>query len=103
VSRAQVRARKRMTLVGLAIGATVGLAAGFAAPVDATNCEGSSGSFCSRGEALTGAVISLGGLGALGGSFVRKEIWRDTSPGEIGVALGLGPRGAAEARLAWRF
>lgn len=67
--------QKRNTLKGLGIGLLAGVALGLAMPVDANDCGEESSNFCSRGEALGGATILFGGLGAGIGALVKSDRW----------------------------
>jgi hypothetical protein len=80
------RGRKRNWLKGLAIGFALGVGVGFALPVDATNCGPTSTSFCSRGEALAGSTVLLGGVGTGVGAFITSERW--TPIGDWGLGIG---------------
>ena len=68
--------RKRHWLKGLVAGALAGAGLGFAYPVDPQDCHrASSENFCSRGEAVGGAAMVFGGIGAGIGALVRTERW----------------------------
>jgi hypothetical protein len=67
--------RKRQWLQGMGIGAAAGLGAGFLYPVDSSDCDMDSPNFCSRGQAVGGATLVYGLIGAGVGAFVRRERW----------------------------
>jgi hypothetical protein len=85
--------RKRSVLQGLAVGGLAGLLISFAMPVDPEACYTDDGVFCSRGEAMVGGVIAMGGIGALIGTFIKRERWA-----RLTIAPSL-PVGAGSARL----
>ncbi len=68
--------KKRQWLKGAAIGVGVGLALGFALPVDSQNCDYyNSDNFCSRGEAVLGSALAFGFMGTIIGGLVQTDRW----------------------------
>ena len=86
--------RKRSVLQGLAAGALFGVLLGFAPDVDPNACVYDPNYFCSRGEALVGMTILMGGIGTAVGTFIKRERWT-----RITIAPSI-PAGAGSARLA---
>jgi len=73
---------KRHWLQGLIAGLAVGVAVGLTADVDSVACNsadsyfgGSSGYYCSRGEAIAISMTATGGLGAGVGALVKTDRW----------------------------
>ena len=76
VSRVDVSlGRKRNVLQGLAAGGLAGMLISFAMPVNPDECDSDDSNFCSRGEAMVGAMIPFAGIGALVGTFIKRERW----------------------------
>lgn len=95
ISRVDVSlGRKRSVLQGLAVGALAGFFIGFAPDVDPNLCGSDDPNFCSRGEALAGMTLTMGGIGAAVGTFIKRERWT-----RIEIAPSI-PPGAGTARLA---
>jgi hypothetical protein len=86
VTRLEVRtARKRQWLPGLLAGAALGLAMGATAAVDPTQCDTNDVAFCSRGEAMAVAGGTLGAIGALVGSTIRRDVWTPVALDALGA------------------
>jgi hypothetical protein len=66
---------KRHWLVGLAVGVALGVAWGATTDVNPDNCGYASDAFCSRGEAIAGLGLTLGGIGAGIGALVKTDRW----------------------------
>jgi hypothetical protein len=76
--------RKRNVLQGFAAGAVAGFLIAFAMPVDPGQCHSGEPIFCSRGEAMVGSIIPISGIGALIGTFIKRERWtRMTIPRSV--------------------
>ena len=78
--------RKRHWLLGLAIGAALGIAGGAATSVDPVQCKLDDASFCSRGEAIGVMGVTMAGLGALVGSVVKTNVWTPVALDALGPA-----------------
>jgi hypothetical protein len=76
--------RKKQWLPGLLVGAALGLAMGATAAVDPTQCDTNDVAFCSRGEAMAVAGGTLGAIGALVGSAVKKDVWTPVALDALG-------------------
>jgi hypothetical protein len=95
-----VTGKKRQWLQGLAIGAALGVAMGFAIDVDPVRCEFDDNYACSRGEALGLMGGTFGAVGAGIGALVRKDVWTPVGldalgPPPVRVTLAAGPGGLA--------
>lgn len=84
--------KKRQWLLGLLIGAGVGVAMGFDESVDPVECQVDEYTFCNRGTAVAAMGATMAGFGALVGSLIKTDVWTP-------VALdALGPPPARRAR-----
>ncbi|MBM4184519.1 MAG: hypothetical protein FJ207_09855 [Gemmatimonadetes bacterium] len=88
--------RRRHTLKGALVGGGLGLPLGLLWDVDPTDCGYDSSKWCSRGDALAGAMLTGMLLGAILGWMDRDDAWAPitlevphavTSPSQWGVAL----------------
>jgi hypothetical protein len=114
VARFELRTgSKRHWLYGLAVGAALGVAVGFAADVDAVACEYNYDYSCSRGEALAYGVLGVGALGTGVGALIKTDKWTPVALDALGPppprASGLAPRlralprGGVELAVAFGF
>lgn len=96
ISRVEVSlGRRRSVLQGLAAGTLAGLVIGFVPDVDPEGCYYDPEIyFCSRGQAVTGMTLFMGGVGAAVGAFIIRERWT-----RITIAPSI-PVGTGAARLA---
>jgi hypothetical protein len=67
--------QKRRWRLGLAVGVGLGVLAGFAVPVDASNCGPQSESLCSRGQGIGAGMLLLGGAGVVIGALTMSDHW----------------------------
>ena len=86
--------RRRSVIQGLAAGVLAGLLISLAMPVDPNACGPGEENFCSRGEAIIGATLGTGAIGAVVGTFIKRERWT-----RITIAPPV-PAAAGTARLA---
>jgi hypothetical protein len=76
---------KRHWLIGLGVGAALGLVLGATAEVNEATCNYDwSTDFCSRGEAVAGSVAVLGGAGAIVGALVKTDRWTPVALDALG-------------------
>jgi hypothetical protein len=75
------RGRKRNWRKGGVVGLAIGVALGFAFPVDAADCGPETSYFCSRGEAVAGSTVFFVGVGAGVGALSKSERWTPLDTG----------------------
>ena len=84
--------RRRNVWQGLLIGAAAGGVIGAILPLCSPDLSGQE--VCStRGELLTGGVITFGGLGTIAGVFVKSDKWVETPVDGVRISLQPGPSG----------
>jgi hypothetical protein len=95
-----VAGKKRQWLPGLLLGAVLGVAMGFAVPVDPVACQVDANYSCSRGDAvgLLGGTLAVAGAGI--GALVHKDVWTPVGIDALGPPPGRLSLAAPGARVA---
>lgn len=67
--------RKSNIWRGVVVGVVAGALVGLVLPVDSGDCSATSESFCSRGEAMAGGVLTGALVGVLVGALTHHDVW----------------------------
>ncbi len=90
--------KKRQWLLGLLIGAGVGVAMGFDESVDPVECQVDDYTFCNRGTAVAAMGATMAGFGAIVGSLIKTDVWTPVALDTLGPPAGR----STKARLGLR-